>query len=57
MEEFTLLHGSLNCRELLHGLNMNNPEDKKKIEEQQLFKNLCLKYVRDAAEIVEKLIH
>jgi hypothetical protein len=36
---------------------MNAPGDKKKIEEQQLFKTLCPKYVRDAAEIVEKLIH
>jgi C_GCAxxG_C_C family probable redox protein len=57
IEEFTRLHGSLNCRELLQGLNMNAPGDKKKIEEQQLFKTLCPKYVRDAAEIVEKLIH
>ncbi|MGA3013613.1 MAG: C-GCAxxG-C-C family protein [Bacteroidales bacterium] len=56
LAEFTRRHGSVNCKELLNGLNMNDPEDKKKIDEQQLFKNLCAKYVRDAAEIAEKII-
>jgi|GEM_PF-7036585 hypothetical protein len=35
---------------------MTDPDDIKTIEELQLFQTLCVNYLRDAAEIVEKLI-
>jgi hypothetical protein len=34
---------------------MNNPVDRKKIEESGLLQTSCVKYVRDAVEIVEIL--
>jgi C_GCAxxG_C_C family probable redox protein len=54
--EFRNRNGSLNCRDLLQGLNMNDPEELKKIQELGLFKTSCVKYIQDAVEIVEKLI-
>ena len=54
--EFRALHGSITCCELLNGLDMNNPADMKKINEQDMFKTHCAKYVRDAVEITRKLI-
>jgi C_GCAxxG_C_C family probable redox protein len=56
MKEFETLNGSLNCRDLLQGLNMHDPEDMKKIEALGLFKTSCHKYAKDAVEIVEKYI-
>ena len=35
---------------------MNDPQDKKKIEELGLFQTDCVKYVQDAVEIVEGLL-
>lgn len=55
-EEFTKLNGSVNCRELLNGLDMNDPEDHKKIIDQKLFDIKCEKYVADAVDIIEKIV-
>jgi len=55
MAEFKKIHGSLVCRELLQGLNMNDPEDLKKIEALGLFQTSCARYVGDAVEILERL--
>jgi C_GCAxxG_C_C family probable redox protein len=55
-EEFKKRNGSITCKELLQGLNMNDPEDMKKIQQQELFKTVCVKYVQNAVEITEKLI-
>lgn len=54
--EFQNLHGSVNCRELLKGLDMNNPDDHMRITELRLFEILCEKYVADAVGITEKLM-
>ncbi len=54
-DEFIKLNGSINCLELLNGLDMNNPDDHKKIIEQKLFENSCEKYVMDAVRIAEQL--
>jgi len=51
--EFEKLHGSLNCRELLNGLDMNDPVDHQKIVGQKLFEIQCESYVTDAVRIVE----
>lgn len=56
MKEFKKRNGSLNCRELLNGLNMNDPADMARINELSLFKTSCRKYVRDAVEITEELM-
>jgi C_GCAxxG_C_C family probable redox protein len=52
-QRFTDLNGSVNCKVLLDGLDMNDPDDHKKIMEGKLFDNKCEKYVADAVEIVE----
>lgn len=56
-EEFQKRHGSINCRELLHGLDMNNPADMEKIRDLDLFKTSCARYVKDAVEITEGLVN
>lgn len=55
MDEFKKIHGSVNCRELLDGLDMNDPDDHKKIIERGLFEKRCERYVEDAVSIVERL--
>lgn len=55
-EEFIKLNGSVNCRELLNGLDMNDPVDHNKIMEQKLFDIKCEKYVTDAVTITEKIV-
>jgi C_GCAxxG_C_C family probable redox protein len=57
MKEFETRNGTLNCKELLRGLNMHDPEEMKKIEEMNLFRTSCYQYARDAVEIAEKIIH
>jgi C_GCAxxG_C_C family probable redox protein len=54
--EFKKLHGSTICRDLLNGLNMNDPDDNRKIKELKLFDIQCEKYVADAVKISEKLM-
>jgi C_GCAxxG_C_C family probable redox protein len=56
LEEFKRIHGSLNCRELLDDLNMNDSEDYKTIKERNFFEIRCENYVKDAVTITEKLI-
>ena len=51
--EFEKLHGSINCQELLDGLNLRDPEDFKKIIDEKLFEIKCEKYITDAVRIVE----
>ena len=53
-ERFRKMHGSINCRDLLDGLDMNDPDDHKKIMERKLFDIKCEKYVGDAVRITEK---
>jgi C_GCAxxG_C_C family probable redox protein len=55
-DEFIKLHGSTNCRVLLNGLDMDDPDDHKKILDQKLFEIRCEKYVADAAEIAGRII-
>jgi len=55
-EEFKKIHGSVCCKDLLYGLDMNDPDDHRKIMDQNLFEMKCEKYVADAVLITEKLI-
>ena len=52
---FAELNGSVNCKVLLGGLDMNDPEDHKIIMERKLFDVKCEKYVIDAVDIVETI--
>ena len=51
-DEFRRLNGSVNCIDLLEGLDINNPEDHKLIEEQHFFVIRFEKYVSDAVNIL-----
>jgi len=54
-EAFVRKHGSLNCRELLLGLDMSDPDDNLKIKELGLHDTHCSRFVKDAVDIVEKI--
>lgn len=54
--EFINMNGSAVCRILLNNLDINDPEDHKKIMEQGLFEKNCEKYVADAVRITEAIM-
>jgi C_GCAxxG_C_C family probable redox protein len=54
--EFIKIHGSSSCRELLKGLDMNDPKDYQTIIDQGLFDTFCEKYVADAVRIAERIM-
>lgn len=53
--EFMKIHGSLSCRELLRGLDLNDPDQHKRIVDMNLFEELCEKYISDSVEITDRL--
>ncbi len=55
-KEFAGRHKSLNCRNLLNGLNMLDPDENLKIKEQGMSETHCARYVKDAVEILEELL-
>lgn len=55
-DEFKKVNGSENCLELLDGLDMNNPDDNKKIVERNYYDIRCEKYVSDAVNILAKIM-
>ena len=56
LTEFQKRNGSLNCRDLLQGLNLNDPEELNKIQDLCLFQTSCVKYIEDVVDIVEEMI-
>jgi C_GCAxxG_C_C family probable redox protein len=54
-QKFTELNGSVNCKVLLEGLDMNDPDDHKTLMDRKLFDLKCEKYVADAVRIVETI--
>ncbi|MCU0847434.1 MAG: C-GCAxxG-C-C family protein [Spirochaetes bacterium] len=48
-------NSTLLCRELLK-LNLNDPAQYKEASEKNLFRDLCPKFVRDSAEILDSLL-
>jgi C_GCAxxG_C_C family probable redox protein len=54
--EFRKIHGSVSCKELLNGLDLNDADDYQKIIDRNLFVTRCEKCVSDAVAIVENLI-
>jgi C_GCAxxG_C_C family probable redox protein len=55
VREFEARNGTIVCSTLLD-CDISTPEGQTFAEEQNLFKTLCPRFVRDAAEIVEQLI-
>lgn len=43
--EFSCIHGSTVCRELLNGLDMNDSDDHKRIMDLRLFDTVCERYM------------
>lgn len=54
--EFGKLNKSTLCKELLNGLNINDPEDHQKIVDLGLFDTVCVDCVADAVLIAEKMM-
>jgi len=52
---FTQKNGSVNCTELL-GYNLSKTDEFEKAREQKLFVTTCPELVRDAVEILEKIL-
>lgn len=52
---FSAKNGSVNCTELL-GYNLGNADEYEKAREKRLFVTKCPELVRDAAEILEKIL-
>jgi len=55
VKRFKSRHDTIVCKQLL-GYDISIPQQRAKIEEQNLFKTVCPKFVRDAAEILDEII-
>jgi C_GCAxxG_C_C family probable redox protein len=55
VEQFTRLHGSTNCTELI-GYDLGKPDELAEAREKAIFAIKCVKYVEDAVKILEKLL-
>jgi C_GCAxxG_C_C family probable redox protein len=54
-QRFEALHGTIVCRELL-GVDLSTKEGREKAVKENLFRTLCPVMVRDAAQILLKMI-
>ena len=54
VEEFTRLHGSIDCRDLL-GCEIGTPEGMAEAKEKGLFETICVGFVRDSVDILSGL--
>jgi len=55
VQEFRRRNGHINCTQLL-GYNLSQPEELRQAAREQKFNDLCPKYLRDAAEILHRLL-
>ncbi len=55
-QQFHNMHGSIECRELL-GFDISTPDGHKAAADNKLFRTQCPRFVRDAVEMIEKLLH
>lgn len=55
VDEFKERNKTTICTDLL-GLHLGNPKDYKKAQDKGLFLTLCPKFVKDAAEILERIL-
>ncbi|MEN2983621.1 MAG: C-GCAxxG-C-C family protein [Dictyoglomaceae bacterium] len=56
IKEFETIYRSINCIDLLGGVDLGTEEGLKKAKEENLFKTICPKYVETACKILEKLL-
>jgi len=54
-ERFRELHGTILCRELLDGIDLNTDEGQKELHDKGLRETVCVQCIRDAAAILEDL--
>ena len=55
LSKFNERNGTVSCRDLI-GVDISTDQGHEQAEEQKLFENVCPKFVRDAAEILEKIL-
>jgi C_GCAxxG_C_C family probable redox protein len=56
IEKFKKEHGSVCCLKLMNNLNMSIPEDMAEIQKQELFRVNCVRYIKTAVEITNKIL-
>ena len=56
VKRFESLHGTIICPTLLDDLDISTDEGRKEAVERELFKTLCPKFVKDAAQILNELM-
>lgn len=56
LKKFEEIHGSINCIDLLGGVDLGTEEGLKKAKEEKLFSTICPKYIETACKILEELI-
>ena len=57
LKTFESKNGSIHCKQLLQGLDMNNERDLIKIHELGLFETACISYIKQAVDITEQLLN
>jgi len=55
MQEFAKKNGSVNCTDLL-GYNLKNQDEYNAAAKANLFRTKCVEYVKDAADILERIL-
>jgi len=53
---FGAIHGTIQCRDLLGGVDLTTETGRRLAQEQKLFTTLCPGFVRDAATILDDMI-
>ncbi|HUI31467.1 MAG TPA: C-GCAxxG-C-C family protein [Candidatus Acidoferrales bacterium] len=54
-DRFRELHGTIVCKEILGGIDLNTEGGQKEFKEKNMVKTICAQCVRDAAKILEEL--
>jgi len=55
VKSFKSLHGSIICKDLL-GYDLDIPEEREEVEEKQICETRCPEFVKNAVEILGKLL-
>jgi C_GCAxxG_C_C family probable redox protein len=55
LKKFKKIHGSVNCCDLL-GRDLSTAEGRKEAKREKVFETICVKHVRDASEILDKMV-
>lgn len=55
-DQFQEINGSVICRELLLGCDINTPEGMDYYNQNEFFEKKCLQYVKNVAEILEEIL-